>query len=1010
MTNKRENRLILILVGFFLLTIPSFFFCYSLNKLYTFNEEKAKDILKQKILSTARNIEEKLNPYNYLQSEFDNIHSLLLPDFPQTIIYGIPDDSYMKTLYSKSLNKKLLDLTVKNFSPIIITFATNNFEKIYTYYSPKLYEDLKNNNEEKNFLDAKIYFDYQVINRMVDHFFNKHFKFSPYITRLRTNKAPKDYEGFTYKYLSKFNNYDRNLGPMFTDYYQNQTLYPIIKYTISKIGIHGYYSLLIPQSSIKPYSIINNILENQQKNVHIQLIKSKENTKFNETENGLEYWLNFTTDFISHINAYKRLRRIKKNNNILDYQFKISINYPEELKKLYNLKIISYFLSILISLSYLYLSLVVLKTKKSFHLLITQKLICILSIIIILPIGGIGLSTWMSTQNLNDFIDHNVSQTLNNELNNYSTINEEINLRFFSFILEMKKRIAQGEFIPKKDLYKSILTPTETSTWYNCWMNNTYVFSVDGNVFLYDSKGYCQTNNLRYDREEKYYKIIILKYLNNLGLVNKNSKNEDLNTFSLGLLEQYFTSEIEEKTIPFESIPQREIFNFKPTNSAGYFLAKDRNGKYHYLMARKYGTSRAPYNYIDKYTEKINPFWYKTENEFANIELASKLNTYSEEREYQWPSKEITSLELTNLLKKAIKIEDSGQETTKTQETTKIKQWLFTYSEPYVIAGIAESKYDTMFSFPINMIFPILFAYAMLLLMVLTSFISAFINKPIKIYKKAIKQLNNNQYGTTINSFSKDEFDNITKAFNEMSIAIKQKEQIKRYVSEKLIESVDVSKIQKAGEGKIEKLTILSSDIRNFTGISEIEEPTEIVEMLNTYFTRMQQAISANGGIIDKYIGDAIQAVFYDEQNKESHVLRAAKAALDMRKALNEYNKKRKESGLFTIETGIGIDTDIAITGTIGSKNGRKDYSVNGDVIARAANLEAKTKMTESKILMSKESLKELDCHETSCPTVTGSNTKFDEYDTAHITYVQNEGLIYKIFDEESVELIDVRQ
>ena len=102
-------------------------------------------------------------------------------------------------------------------------------------------------------------------------------------------------------------------------------------------------------------------------------------------------------------------------------------------------------------------------------------------------------------------------------------------------------------------------------------------------------------------------------------------------------------------------------------------------------------------------------------------------------------------------------------------------------------------------------------------------------------------------------------------------------------------------------------------------------DPSVIVEMLNTYFTQMQKAISDNGGIIDKYIGDAIQAVFYDEPQKGNQVIRAAKAAVSMRKALAEYNKNREESGLFTIQNGIGIDTDIAITGTIGTTNGRND-------------------------------------------------------------------------------------
>ena len=166
-----------------------------------------------------------------------------------------------------------------------------------------------------------------------------------------------------------------------------------------------------------------------------------------------------------------------------------------------------------------------------------------------------------------------------------------------------------------------------------------------------------------------------------------------------------------------------------------------------------------------------------------------------------------------------------------------------------------------------------------------------------------------------------------------------------------------------------------------------------IVEMLNTYFTEMQQAITENGGIIDKYIGDAIQAVFYEETDKDNPVLRAAKAAIKMRKALIEFNKERKESGLFTIENGIGIDTDRAITGTIGSKDGRKDFSVNGEVIARAAALEAKTKLTESKILISKKSLEEM----------VGINK------TNHTIPSQSPQLIFKDFDEESVELTDVR-
>ena len=313
-------------------------------------------------------------------------------------------------------------------------------------------------------------------------------------------------------------------------------------------------------------------------------------------------------------------------------------------------------------------------------------------------------------------------------------------------------------------------------------------------------------------------------------------------------------------------------------------------------------------------------------------------------------------------------------------DTTCIKESIFKEGEPFVVGGVAYTYPNNNLAYYLSIILPTLFAYSILLLVVITNFISVFIKLPMNIYKKAISQLENNEYGVTIKSFSKDEFDKITTAFNEMSVALKQKEQIKRYVSDRLIKSINENKIPNAGEGKSEKVTILSSDIRNFTGISERHTPAEIVDMLNSYFTVMQQAITAQDGIIDKYIGDAIQAVFYYAPQKENPILRACKAALEMRKALKELNQSRIDSGLFTIENGIGIDSDIALTGTIGTDEGRKDYTVNGNVIDRAALLESKTKATQTKILISNNSANEI-----------------------------SDFIISRTFDDSSMELIDAK-
>ena len=103
MTNKR-NRIKLIFVGFLLLIIPIIFFIYNLKSLYDFSKERIKETLRQRLLTQAQTVEENLNPFSYLKNEFTKIHAELLPDFPDEIINGIPDKTYINSLYTLSLS------------------------------------------------------------------------------------------------------------------------------------------------------------------------------------------------------------------------------------------------------------------------------------------------------------------------------------------------------------------------------------------------------------------------------------------------------------------------------------------------------------------------------------------------------------------------------------------------------------------------------------------------------------------------------------------------------------------------------------------------------------------------------------------------------------------------------------------------------------------------------------------------------------------------------------------
>ncbi|EKD83631.1 MAG: hypothetical protein ACD_39C00556G0001, partial [uncultured bacterium] len=94
-------------------------------------------------------------------------------------------------------------------------------------------------------------------------------------------------------------------------------------------------------------------------------------------------------------------------------------------------------------------------------------------------------------------------------------------------------------------------------------------------------------------------------------------------------------------------------------------------------------------------------------------------------------------------------------------------------------------------------------------------------------------------------------------------------------------------------------------------------------------------------------------AVFYNEPALENDAIRACRAAVSMRQKLAQLNAERIRQGLFTIDNGVGIDTGMVVSGSIGSETGRKDYTVTGKVIEQAASLESLTSMSESKILLS---------------------------------------------------------
>ncbi len=161
------------------------------------------------------------------------------------------------------------------------------------------------------------------------------------------------------------------------------------------------------------------------------------------------------------------------------------------------------------------------------------------------------------------------------------------------------------------------------------------------------------------------------------------------------------------------------------------------------------------------------------------------------------------------------------------------------------------------------------------------------------------------------------------------------------------------------GKADADELAILFTDIRGFTSLSEQMSPQELMNFLNSYFLRMNDPIHQNKGFIDKFIGDAVMALFdRPKGTNQDKAQDAIRAALDLRYAINLYNQHRANCNYPPINIGIGVHFGPVIIGTVGS-NDRMDTTVIGDAVNVAYRLESLAPIYNTDIIVSAQALEQ---------------------------------------------------
>lgn len=254
-------------------------------------------------------------------------------------------------------------------------------------------------------------------------------------------------------------------------------------------------------------------------------------------------------------------------------------------------------------------------------------------------------------------------------------------------------------------------------------------------------------------------------------------------------------------------------------------------------------------------------------------------------------------------------------------------------SQQVIAESIAKSKQIIMAAFVGIIFFAFLISLAF----------SVYFATPIKILEKSVNEFGTGNYTHRNRIARNDEMGDLAEAFNRMAQDIELKERIKdsfgRYLAPEIVEMIVKNPSEHWFKANSKDATVLFTDIRGFTALSENKEPAVVVDILNEHFTQITDTIIKHGGHIDKFVGDAAMAVFGITRDTQDHALDAVNAAFEIMQIIESQAQKTMAERT-VLRIGIGINTGSMVAGNVGSRK-KMEYTVIGDNVNIASRLTA---------------------------------------------------------------------
>ncbi|MDQ7057864.1 MAG: adenylate/guanylate cyclase domain-containing protein [Ghiorsea sp.] len=277
-----------------------------------------------------------------------------------------------------------------------------------------------------------------------------------------------------------------------------------------------------------------------------------------------------------------------------------------------------------------------------------------------------------------------------------------------------------------------------------------------------------------------------------------------------------------------------------------------------------------------------------------------------------------------------------------------------------VYAVVQRSLTEAMLPYDqLRLVLIILFFIGLALMLLGGVYIARRIAQPIKQLTDCAERVQKGDFEGRVSVDRADEVGVLSQAFNHMLEGLEERDRVSSLLGKVVSPEIASELLEKGVElgGEEKEVTVLFSDIRDFTTLCEGQSATAVLSLLNAYLTEMSMIVEQHEGVVDKYIGDALMALFGAPIASDKSTTQAVRAGLAMLDGLKRVNQLFLQQGVSQVDIGIGINTDTVVVGNMGSKN-RLNYTVIGDGVNLSSRLEGLTKFYGVKILVNETTRK----------------------------------------------------